>query len=100
VVRHADDPFLAAAVMSSIHPKNIGRVLGGVLSAAGTKGPPANLSRQLLKLAVTMDEGGSLAPALKVVTTPREGKYAPWQMAALAGVMDALERRGQTIAKW
>jgi putative membrane-bound dehydrogenase-like protein len=98
-VRQADDPFLVAAVLSSVHEKNLAAVLSEVLGAAEGKGPPASLARQLFALAGTMGDGRALGPALAAVTKAQDGKFAAWQLAAAAGILDALDRRGLAVAK-
>jgi putative membrane-bound dehydrogenase-like protein len=95
--RHADDPYLTAAVLSSIRTDNIGEVLAGVLTDNPDKAPPDSLVRQLLDLAAALGKGDVPPAVLRQVTTPRQGQYARWQLAAVAGMLDALERRGQSL---
>jgi putative membrane-bound dehydrogenase-like protein len=91
---HRDDPYLTAAVLSSIDDGNVGEVVRHVLSAPA---PPEKLAQQLLGLATVLDGGKELPALLKKVTQPKNGDFAPWQLAALAGVLDALDRRGQSL---
>jgi putative membrane-bound dehydrogenase-like protein len=86
---HAEDPYVVAAVLSSVNDGNLGVVLNTALSA---KSPGDNLARQLVSLAVVMNDGKQLPTALKQVTQPWGGRYEPWQLAGLAGMYDALER--------
>jgi putative membrane-bound dehydrogenase-like protein len=97
--KHGDDPYLAAAVLSSVHADNVGGVLAGVFAGGVTAGPPAELVERLLGVAVALGDRKALTGVLRDVTTPRQGRFAPWQLAALAGVLEALERRGQPLEK-
>jgi putative membrane-bound dehydrogenase-like protein len=96
-LKHADDPYLTAAVLSSVHSKNLADVLTGVLSASGTR-PSESLARRLLDMATALGDRKALSGALAKVTTAKEGRYVAWQVAALAGVLEALQRRGETLA--
>jgi putative membrane-bound dehydrogenase-like protein len=94
-LRHADDPYLTAAVLSSTNADNIGAVLTGVFAGSANGAPPGPLVQRLLGVAAALNDRSALPGVLRQVTTPHQGRFAPWQMAALAGVLDALERRGQ-----
>jgi putative membrane-bound dehydrogenase-like protein len=98
-VRHGDDPFLIAAVLSSVHAGNIGEVLTGVFAGRPGTPPPEDLVQRLLGVATALGDRKALPRILREVTTPKDGRFAPRQMAALAGVLDALERRGQPLEK-
>jgi putative membrane-bound dehydrogenase-like protein len=88
--RHARDPYLVTAVLSSLNDGNLSETIDATLAAGA---PAENLTRQLLGLAVVMNEGKSLPSALKHITQAHDGRYAPWQIAALAGMYDAVEQR-------
>jgi putative membrane-bound dehydrogenase-like protein len=96
-LRHADDPYLTAAVLSSVHGGNVAAVLAGVFASPTEVGPPPPLVRRLLGVAAALGDKQALPSALRAVATPRQGRFAPWQLAALAGVLDALERRGGSL---
>jgi putative membrane-bound dehydrogenase-like protein len=97
-LRHVDDPYLSAALLSSVHPGNVGQVLRGVLADAGAE-PPAPLMERLLGVATALGDDKALAAILRDVTTPRQGRFARWQLAGVTGILDALDRRGQSLAK-
>jgi putative heme-binding domain-containing protein len=61
--------------------------------------PPASLAEQLFALAAALNDQKAFAQVLAEVAKPGSGGYAAWQFAALAGLLDALERRGQTLAQ-
>lgn len=47
-LRHADDPYLVAAMLSSVNKGNLGEVLAAVFAPQRTTGPPPTLARQML----------------------------------------------------
>jgi putative heme-binding domain-containing protein len=93
-LQHRNDPYLRAAVLSSVSGHNLADVLAGVLSDPT---PPAPLVRQLLGVAGALGDGVAAPALLARVTAPHDGRFAPWQFAALAGVLDALEGRGRSL---
>jgi putative heme-binding domain-containing protein len=97
-VQDAADPYLSAAVMSSLTKKNLDTVLLTVLSGSRTV-PPAGLTENLLRLANAFGNTKTLATLLTRVATPEKGHYAPWQFAALAGLLDTLDQRNTTLAQ-
>jgi putative heme-binding domain-containing protein len=96
-LRHADDELLTTAVLSSITAENLPEVLAAVFARSPKKGPPARLVQQLLGTAAALDGGKALPAALAAVTKPGDGKFAPWQSAAVVGVLDALGRQGRGV---
>jgi putative membrane-bound dehydrogenase-like protein len=94
LLSHADDAYLTAAVFSGVRVDNLPRIVAGVAAA---KVPPERVVRGLLALAAALGDQKTLAPLLREVTTPRDGHFAAWQTAALAGLLEALDRRGKTL---
>ena len=84
------------AVMSSA-PKHIGEMLAGILAE---KTPPANLVEQWLGLATALNDEKVFLNVLRQIALSGAGKRASWQLDALAGFLDALNRRGQTLAQF
>jgi putative membrane-bound dehydrogenase-like protein len=97
-LRDADDPYLSSAVMSSINKKNLDTLLLAVLSGGDTQAPPASLTGNLLRLATTLGTEKTLSTLLDRVARPEQGTFAAWQFAALAGLLDTLDQRNQTLA--
>jgi len=60
--------------------------------------PEASLDK-LLGLATAMGEERALGQALTIAATPTNEKFAPWQFSAVAGVLDALDRRNSSLKK-
>jgi putative membrane-bound dehydrogenase-like protein len=116
-LQHPDDPYLLAAVLSSVTKGNVDRVVFEVLAAltkpdpltppsppggeGGVRGDgfacPHQLLQQLVAVATLISDQRGLAKVLEQVTRARKDEYAPWQMAALAGILDAWQRRGQSL---
>jgi putative membrane-bound dehydrogenase-like protein len=98
-LRNEADPFLLAAVLSSVHAGNVGEVLAGVFAGRDGAAPPEDLVRRLLGVATALGDAKTFPRLLRDVTAPKEGRFAAWQMAALAGVLDTLERDGKALDK-
>jgi putative membrane-bound dehydrogenase-like protein len=94
---HSDDPYLTAAALSSVRADNLPEVLSGVFRVGNGAAPPERVVRSLLGLAAALGDPKALPRLLRDVITPRDGRFAPWQMAALAGLLEALDRRGQSL---
>jgi putative membrane-bound dehydrogenase-like protein len=95
-LRYPDDAYLIAAVLSSVRAENLPQVLARVFT--DTAPPPELFVRRLLGLATALDKS-NLGGALQRVITPRQGRFARWQWAALAGVFDALEDQGRSLSR-
>jgi putative membrane-bound dehydrogenase-like protein len=98
-LKHADDRYFLAAVLSSVHKKNLETVLLTVLAGSRTSGPPAGLTTTLFRLADAFGNKRVTATLLKAIATPEKGRYAPWRFTALAGLLDTLDRRNTSLAK-
>ncbi|MBX9579937.1 MAG: neutral/alkaline non-lysosomal ceramidase N-terminal domain-containing protein, partial [Gemmataceae bacterium] len=94
-----DDPYLTAAALSSLTGKSLPAFAAAVFGAAGGDGPPPALVRGLLASAAGIDNGTSLPELLKTATKSDGGAFRPWQLAAAAGAVDALARRGTPWAQ-
>ncbi len=100
-VRYQDDRFMTAAVLSSVTPDNLFEIVSTVLSTDAGKEPPAALLEPLVGLASTLDDDRTLAASLLKIGQPAaDGKYAAWQLTALAGLLDALDRRNTSWEKY
>jgi putative membrane-bound dehydrogenase-like protein len=97
LLAYADDAYLTAAVYSSIRADNLAHVLTAVFHAAASTPIPQRVAHDLLNLAAALGDKEALPRLLREATTPREGRFAPWQLAALAGFLDAMDRRGQAL---
>jgi putative heme-binding domain-containing protein len=94
---YPDDAYLRAAVLSSLRADNLPVVLRAVFQSSASKPLPQHVFHDLLGVAVALGDQKQLSKWLQDVTTPQEDRYAPWQLAALTGVLEAFERRGQNL---
>jgi putative membrane-bound dehydrogenase-like protein len=97
-VKDAGDIYLTAAVMSSVKAGNLDDVLLGALGPGNASPPPAVIDG-LLHLANAFGKKRALRTLLTRVVTPEKTGYAPWQYAALANLLDSLQRRHTSLAK-
>jgi putative membrane-bound dehydrogenase-like protein len=95
LVRHADDPYLAAAVYSSLNAGNIAAVTRQALADAGA-GAREEIAPALLGLATALGDGKGLRELLGALLPQGPNRWENWQLAALAGMLDALDRRPGT----
>jgi putative heme-binding domain-containing protein len=95
-VRDAEDTHLQPAVMTSAprHLRGMTQALAGQpLPAAGA------LAGRLLALAAALEDAPAMAGALGFVSRASGTEPAPWQFAALGDFLEALERRGSSLAR-
>ena len=95
VENHAD-PYITAAVMSSLTKENIGPVLAGVLSS---KQPPEATVQKLLAIATAFGDDTVVNKALASILKPAAGQAGAQQFAALAGILDVVERQKKSLEK-
>src|SRR5439155_15601537 len=65
-----------------------------VILADAKDDPPSDLLAQLLNLIIVSHDETAAAKALERVAKPASDRYAAWQMATIAALLDALERHG------
>jgi putative heme-binding domain-containing protein len=58
------------------------------------------LLQELLSLAVALRNEPALARSLAEIGRSRHGGYEPWQFAAIGAFLDAVERKGGSLAQW
>ncbi|HVL15308.1 MAG TPA: c-type cytochrome, partial [Gemmata sp.] len=98
VLNHIDDPYLTAAVTSSLNKDNVALV-STLLGARAENEPPHELIRNVFATAAGMDGGSALPQLLATVRVGENGAFRPWQLAAVAGALDSLERQGKPWGK-
>jgi putative membrane-bound dehydrogenase-like protein len=97
----AKSPYITAAVMSSASPKHLDGMIDAMLAATAGKDPPVELLQKLLSLATTYDNDRALVRLLAALAKPNaEGAFADWQVTALAGLLDTLDRKNLSLAKF
>jgi putative membrane-bound dehydrogenase-like protein len=103
-LRDSGDAFITGAVASSAtrHAAEILAAVSGPREpvANGNAGPPTELIERLVGQIAAQDDAAALGRSLAAITRlPKNGKPEAWQVAAVAGVMDALDRRGKPLAE-
>lgn len=94
--RDAGTPAMQLAVMSSAVP-HVAPMLEAALIDPDAA-PPAALLEQLIGLSIALGQESLLARPLTRIAQPDGDRFAPWQYAALGSLLDALDRRHQTLA--
>jgi putative membrane-bound dehydrogenase-like protein len=89
--RRKDDPHLIAAVLSSINGDNLSEALDRVLAH---EPPPEALLSPLIAMTAALGDKRTLEkPLIRISTPDDKGKFAAWQMSALARFYDELAPR-------
>ncbi len=94
--RDAGEPHIETAVLTSA-PRHIGGMLIATLDNSAGSAPAPGLLDKLLGLAASMKNEHSLAEALLKLVKLEQGNHAAWQFNALRGLLDSLDRRGQSL---
>jgi putative membrane-bound dehydrogenase-like protein len=90
----AKDRLLLAAAVSSLHKDNIAVVLRSVGRQLDTKSPPPrHLIEPLVATAIGVDPENGWESAMALVGEAAGGNYQAWQIAAMATLVDGLERQ-------
>jgi putative membrane-bound dehydrogenase-like protein len=88
----ASDPFMAAAIISSVNRINLEGVVRSLLAERTTANQGGELLGPLLALAVALDNRGATMNALEAVL--KHGEDPEWQYVTVARLLDALDRPG------
>ena len=92
--RDGKDSWMRAAILSSAVP-HVATLLSSLLGAdeEGTP-PPSEMVERLLEVAGALPGGGLNEAVAKTIGKPagQGGRHAPWQFAALAGLLAARDR--------
>ena len=98
--RAVGEPYLTAALMSSVNRNNLEQVLLAVLHPGGQRtAPPAGLLEKLLAMANALGDRHATVAMLGAVATPGPHGYAAWQFTALGGLVDGLEARKSSLIR-
>jgi putative membrane-bound dehydrogenase-like protein len=98
-LKDGSDPYLLAAVMSSVNEKNLDQVIPTLGSKNKDLAVPKALTENLLRMAIALGRRRSLATLLNEISQVEDGKHASWQFASLAGVLDALDLLNSSLPK-
>jgi putative membrane-bound dehydrogenase-like protein len=86
--KNADDPYMTAAVLSSVNPFNISGILDALLRESGNGGPPPGFVSQLMRTATGIGNSTAQIQLLNGATVPKGGKYARWQFEVVASFIE------------
>ncbi len=91
--RDGQDPWMRAAILSSALP-HVTTLLANLIGGSESDATPPAMVEPLLALAGSLPNGGLSSEVTRAISEPAEkgGRYAPWQFAALAGLVDARDR--------
>jgi putative heme-binding domain-containing protein len=98
-VRDSGEPYMIAAVLSSVNARNLDGVLLSAVKGSAGGVPPAKLVEALLRLAGDLKQGGATVKLLAAVGAAEKGRHEAWQFAALASLLDGLDQRGSSLAR-
>lgn len=98
-LKYADDPYFSAAVMSSVNKNNLQDVFSGVLAGSDGKPPPEKLVEQLFAVGAALGDKAVIVGVLERITKLDGERIPPWQMAALAGMLEMTNRRQLSLDK-
>lgn len=91
------DAYINAGVMSSLNKTNIAEALATAIAARADGEQTDDMTGRLLALAVDLKHHEAIATAVQEVSKNRDGKFAAWQFAAVADLLDALARHDLAI---
>ncbi|MSR58715.1 MAG: c-type cytochrome [Planctomycetaceae bacterium] len=95
----SDDPYQQAAVLSSLRPDNVAEVVAETLRLRPRGSPAGSFLPKLLGTAAPLSDPAALPGLLEQIVPRGSGKIAPWQWTAMADMVEALERRGESIGE-
>jgi putative membrane-bound dehydrogenase-like protein len=97
VRKHGDDPHLVAAVMSSLNALSALELASTLLRDPT---PPADIIARVLAMLAAGNDRRELSILVEEIATPKDGRFAAWQLEALAGAFDGLAAAGQEPEKF
>lgn len=101
-LENASDRFITAAVVSSLNKKPILDTFSVEIFKpylAGKGSPPPALLDALLLMTLAQNDTKALAGLIVWIGQPQDGRITPGQLAAFAGLLDALDQRNTTLKK-
>ena len=93
-----DNTEMRTAVMSSAVP-HVRELISAILVESKASSPPANLVEQLIGLATALNDDQAMSMALAQITKTTSADVE-WQLAGLAGFLDALDRKGASLSQF
>jgi putative membrane-bound dehydrogenase-like protein len=90
-VANRDQPYIEAAVMTSLTPDNLEPVLTAFSSSSNDAPLPGQVLSNLLRFAHAVGDNHAVAAMLSQAAEPHDGKLAVWQLDAVGVLLDALD---------
>ena len=90
-LKHPSQPYIVAAVQSSVRPNNLDQVLTLALEKMSDTSP-VELIAQLTGMAAALGDPVLVSQAIKRITTVNRGPIAAWQLIALNRILDSVQR--------
>jgi putative membrane-bound dehydrogenase-like protein len=91
------DPFLVAAVLSSLRPSQLERFLASLIPGEDANDPPSELVLQVLNYACASEQRQALNVGLDRVLAEKAGRNTHWKWSILAGVFQAVSAQGRQL---
>ena len=92
------EPYIFAAAMSSVTPKNLSRVAATVTRSDPGPNAPAELYRDLLTMATAYHNDGVLTDFIASTAKRGAGPYPAWELSAVAAMLDGLDQQKTTLS--
>ena len=90
-LRTTGDPYITAAVMSSLNPRNVAAVLATVVNSADQESQPLVLD--LIGQSVAMGDAEAVSRVVELACSTGDTAAKAWQLNALALALDGLAKR-------
>ncbi len=92
------EPYIFAAAMSSVTPKNLSHVVAAVSISDPGANAPAELYRDLMTMATAYRNDEVLTKFVASTAQRGAGPYPAWELSAIAALLDGLDQQKTTVA--
>ena len=96
LLSNADDAILAGGVFSSLRSDNVSDVVREVVAGPEARRVPDRVLERLFQVAAALGDRPARTAIITNLCQPRGADVEDWQLLALAGIYEALERRDKT----
>ena len=94
-IRHQGDPYVSAAVFSSLNEGNVATVVQSLLRADRSEPLPDALIEPLLEQAAALADGATVRALFDSLAATSDGRFTERQFTRLAHLFEALSRRSR-----
>jgi putative membrane-bound dehydrogenase-like protein len=92
------EPYIFAAAMSSVTPKNLSHVAAAVSSSDPGPNAPAQLHRDLMTMATAYHNDDVLTNFIASTVRGGTGPYPAWELSAVAALLDGLDQQKTALS--